>query len=34
MVLGWEMAPARKRKLFWDNAVRFYARAGLQGPTR
>ena len=29
-VLGWEMAEARKKKLFWDNAVRFYARAGLE----
>jgi len=28
-VLGWNMPPARKRKLFWDNAVRFYARCGL-----
>jgi len=28
-VLGWNMRPERKRKLFWDNAVRFYARCGL-----
>jgi hypothetical protein len=27
LVLGWDMDTARKRKLFWDNAVRFYARA-------
>ena len=25
-VLGWEMSESRKRKLFWDNAMRFYAR--------
>lgn len=25
-VLGWDLPPAAKRKLFWDNAVRFYAR--------
>ena len=29
-VLGWEMSETRKRKLFWDNAVRFYARCGLR----
>ncbi|MGH8702183.1 MAG: amidohydrolase family protein, partial [Burkholderiales bacterium] len=29
-VLGWEMAEARKRRLFWDNAVRLYARCGLK----
>ena len=29
LVLGWDMAESRKRRLFWDNAVRFYARAGL-----
>jgi predicted TIM-barrel fold metal-dependent hydrolase len=29
IVRGWEMAEARKQKLFWDNAVRLYARAGL-----
>ena len=28
-VLGWEMIEARKRRLFWDNAVRLYARCGL-----
>jgi predicted TIM-barrel fold metal-dependent hydrolase len=28
-VLGWNMPAERKGKLFWDNAVRFYARAGL-----
>jgi uncharacterized protein len=28
-VLGWKMPAERKRKLFWDNAVRFYARCGL-----
>jgi len=27
-VLGWEMDEARKRRLFWDNAVRLYARCG------
>jgi predicted TIM-barrel fold metal-dependent hydrolase len=30
MVLDWQMAEDRKRKLFWDNAVRLYARAGLE----
>ncbi len=29
-VLGWSMPKARKRKLFWDNAVRLYARCGLK----
>jgi predicted TIM-barrel fold metal-dependent hydrolase len=29
-VLAWKMPEARKRKLFWDNAVRLYARCGLQ----
>lgn len=28
-VLGWNMPAKRKGKLFWDNAVRFYARSGL-----
>ena len=28
-VLGWNMPPGRKRKLFWDNEVRFYALCGL-----
>ena len=27
LVLDWEMDSERKRKLFWDNAIRFYARA-------
>jgi predicted TIM-barrel fold metal-dependent hydrolase len=27
LVLDWAMDTARKRKLFWDNAIRFYARA-------
>jgi predicted TIM-barrel fold metal-dependent hydrolase len=26
-VLGWDMPEDRKRKLFWDNAVKLYARA-------
>jgi len=26
-VLGWEMDTERKRKLLWDNAIRFYGRA-------
>jgi predicted TIM-barrel fold metal-dependent hydrolase len=29
LVLGWDMPPARKRKLLWDNARRLYARAGV-----
>src|SRR5262249_31391645 len=29
IVRGWKMRAARKQKLFWDNAVRLYARAGL-----
>ncbi len=29
-VLGWDMPETRKRKLFWDNAVRLYARSGLR----
>ena len=29
LVTGWEMPEPRKRQLLWDNAVRFYARAGL-----
>ena len=33
LVLDWAMDPERKRKLFWDNAVRFYARAPV-GPNR
>lgn len=27
LVLGWDMPAERKRRLFWDNAARFYARA-------
>lgn len=29
LVLDWKMEDRRKRKLFWDNAVRLYARCGL-----
>jgi len=29
-VLEWDMPQARKRKLFWDNAIRYYARCGLK----
>ena len=29
IVMGWKMSEARRRKLFWDNAVRYYARCGL-----
>lgn len=29
-VLEWDMAHARKQKLFWDNAVRYYARCRLE----
>jgi hypothetical protein len=29
-VLKWDMAHARKQKLFWDNAIRYYARCGLR----
>ena len=29
-VLSWRLPKARKRKLFWDNAVRLYARCGLK----
>jgi uncharacterized protein len=29
LVTEWEMPEPRKRQLLWDNAVRFYARAGL-----
>ena len=28
-VLGWDMDESRKRKLFWENAIRFYTRSGL-----
>ena len=30
LVLDWEMSAERKRKLLWDNAVRFYRRCGLR----
>lgn len=30
MALAWDMKEERRRKLMWDNAVRLYARAGLQ----
>jgi hypothetical protein len=31
MVLGWNsMQAERKRRLFWDNPVRFYTRSGLK----
>jgi predicted TIM-barrel fold metal-dependent hydrolase len=30
LVLDWEMDSERKRKLLWDNAVRFYARAPVR----
>jgi hypothetical protein len=30
LALAWEMEEGRRRKLMWDNAVRLYARAGLQ----
>jgi hypothetical protein len=29
IVLDWVMDAERKRKLLWDNAIRFYARAPL-----
>ena len=29
LVIAWEMPERRKRQLLWDNAIRFYARAGL-----
>ncbi len=30
IVLGWQhMSEQRKRKMFWENPVRFYARCGL-----
>jgi predicted TIM-barrel fold metal-dependent hydrolase len=29
MVMNWNMPVVRKRKLFWGNAVRLYARCGL-----
>ena len=30
LVLNWDMPRARKNKLFWENAVKLYARCGLQ----
>lgn len=30
LAMGWKMSETRRRKLMWDNAVRLYARAGLQ----
>lgn len=30
LVLDWDMPRARKNKLFWDNAVKLYARCGLK----
>ena len=30
MVLDWDMPRARKNKLFWDNALKLYARCGIQ----
>ena len=30
MVLDWDMPRARKQKLFWENAVKLYARCGLK----
>ena len=30
MVLDWDMPRARKQKLFWDNAIKLYARCGLK----
>lgn len=29
-VLEWDMPHTRKHKLFWDNAIRYYARCGLK----
>jgi predicted TIM-barrel fold metal-dependent hydrolase len=29
IAMSWDMTDAQRRKLFWDNAVRLYARAGL-----
>lgn len=29
IVMGWDMPEVRKRKLFWDNPAKFYARSGL-----
>ena len=30
LAFDWEMSEGRRRKLMWDNAVRFYRRAGLE----
>jgi len=30
IVIAWDMAEARKRKLLWDNALRLYARAVVE----
>jgi len=30
LVLDWDMPHARKSKLFWDNAIKLYARCGLK----
>jgi predicted TIM-barrel fold metal-dependent hydrolase len=30
IVIGWDMPEEQKRKLLWDNAVKLYARCGLQ----
>ena len=29
IAMSWDMTDAQRRKLFWDNAVGLYARAGL-----
>ena len=29
IVTGWDLSETRKRKLLWDNALRFYARAAV-----
>lgn len=30
MVMNWQMTDARKRKLFWENPLRYYPRCGLK----
>lgn len=30
LVMDWDMPRARKQKLFWDNAIKLYARCGLK----
>ena len=30
LVMDWDMPKARKQKLFWDNAIKLYARCGLK----